>query len=101
MSKFPAMRVLVCTLCAVTFAQAMCPSGCTCTTDERHIVRCDDVPLGDMPSLLDPRTKTLSMSNCSLSRLDPDVMELYPGFILVPLCSVMFFEALHSFRNKR
>uniref|UniRef100_A0A915BT93 LRRCT domain-containing protein n=1 Tax=Parascaris univalens TaxID=6257 RepID=A0A915BT93_PARUN len=82
---FPAMRVLVCTLCAVTFAQAMCPSGCTCTTDERHIVRCDDVPLGDMPSLLDPRTKTLSMSNCSLSRLDPDVMELYPDLEFLDL----------------
>uniref|UniRef100_A0A0M3I2X1 LRRCT domain-containing protein n=1 Tax=Ascaris lumbricoides TaxID=6252 RepID=A0A0M3I2X1_ASCLU len=97
------MRVLLCTLCVVTFTQAMCPSGCTCTTDQRHIVRCDDVPLGDMPSLLDPRTKTLSMSNCSLNRLDPDVMELYPDLEFLDL-SQNELERLHigifQYQNK-
>ncbi|VDK25602.1 unnamed protein product [Anisakis simplex] len=78
-----AMRIALCTLLwsalLRTLVHAMCPSGCMCTTDERHIVRCDNAPLVDIPSLLDPRTKTLTMSNCSITRLDPDVMELYPG----------------------
>lgn len=60
----------------------ICPNECICISDKQRMVRCDSVPMGEIPALLDPRIKSLSMSNCSLKSLDRDVLELYPGLLI-------------------
>ncbi|VDK22129.1 unnamed protein product [Anisakis simplex] len=66
-------------LLLVRSVYGMCPVGCECTADQRHSVQCDGSALNDIPSLLDPRTRRLSMVNCGIRRLDADVLELYAG----------------------
>uniref|UniRef100_A0A0R3RPA1 LRRCT domain-containing protein n=1 Tax=Elaeophora elaphi TaxID=1147741 RepID=A0A0R3RPA1_9BILA len=56
----------------------MCPQECVCISEERKVTHCDNAALSDIPALLDPRITSLSMVNCTLKRLDPDVLELYP-----------------------
>lgn len=58
--------------------RAICPQECICISDEQRLARCDNAALSDIPALLDPRITSLSMFNCTLKRLDPDVLELYP-----------------------
>ncbi|VDN27181.1 unnamed protein product [Gongylonema pulchrum] len=58
---------------------SICPQSCICISEEQRIARCDGAALSDIPALLDPRMTSLSMYNCTLRRLDPDVLELYPG----------------------
>uniref|UniRef100_A0A915PSI7 LRRCT domain-containing protein n=1 Tax=Setaria digitata TaxID=48799 RepID=A0A915PSI7_9BILA len=60
------------------FVLTICPQECICISEEQRIARCDNAPLSDIPALLDPRITSLSMVNCTLKRLDPDVLELYP-----------------------
>lgn len=60
----------------------MCPLGCECTSNDRHSVICDGASLFDIPSLLDPRTKRLSLSNCNIRKLDADILELYAGKLI-------------------
>ncbi|KAL4001644.1 Leucine rich repeat family protein [Acanthocheilonema viteae] len=65
----------------VTFPQVvltMCPQKCVCISEEQKVTRCDNAALTDIPALLDPRITSLTMTNCTLKRLDPDVLELYP-----------------------
>ncbi|EJD73809.1 leucine-rich repeat-containing protein 4B [Loa loa] len=57
---------------------SMCPKECICISEEQKVTRCDNAALNDIPALLDPRITSLSMVNCTLKRLDPDVLELYP-----------------------
>lgn len=70
-------------ICIIFASNAMCPRGCSCTSDERHIVRCDGAKLNEFPILLDPRTKILSLSNCSLKRVDSDFIGLYSSKQLI------------------
>lgn len=57
----------------------MCPQECVCISEEQKVTHCDNAALADIPALLDPRITSLTMINCTLKRLDPDVLELYPG----------------------
>lgn len=68
------MRLLWLLIALVEYVKGMCPRGCSC---ESSMVRCDGTPLLDIPSFLNPRIKSLSLSNCSLQRLDPDLLEFY------------------------
>ncbi|VDK61206.1 unnamed protein product [Onchocerca ochengi] len=56
----------------------MCPQECVCISEEQKVTYCYSAALSDIPALLDPRITSLSMVNCTLKRLDPDVLELYP-----------------------
>lgn len=70
----------------VTMSQlvlTMCPQECVCISEEQKVTYCYSAALSDIPALLDPRITSLSMVNCTLKRLDPDVLELYPGIFLV------------------
>ncbi|OZC05052.1 leucine Rich repeat-containing domain protein [Onchocerca flexuosa] len=65
----------------VTMSQlvlTMCPQECVCKSEEQKVAYCYSAALSDIPALLDPRITSLSMLNCTLKRLDPDVLELYP-----------------------
>ncbi|CAG9537450.1 unnamed protein product [Cercopithifilaria johnstoni] len=56
----------------------MCPQECVCISEEQKVTHCDNAALTDIPALLDPRITSLGMVNCTLKRLDPDILELYP-----------------------
>ncbi|KAM3724462.1 Insulin-like growth factor-binding protein complex acid labile subunit [Dirofilaria immitis] len=74
-------RIFIFCITVVTTPQlvlTMCPQECVCISEERKMTHCNNAALSDIPALLDPRIKSLSMVNCTLKRLDPDVLELYP-----------------------
>lgn len=83
-------------------AQTICPRGCNCTEGSRtDSVICDGVYLGDVSALLNPRIKVLSLRNCGITRLDPDVLQLYPGNRLTNLWVFsyhqLFFWVIYTF----
>ncbi|VDK72824.1 unnamed protein product [Litomosoides sigmodontis] len=74
-------NVAIFCIVAVTLPQlvlTMCPQECVCISEEQKVTHCDNTALADIPALLDPRITSLTMVNCTLKRLDPDVLELYP-----------------------
>ncbi|VDM46837.1 unnamed protein product [Toxocara canis] len=71
------VQIALSSLALAMYAYGMCPTGCECTSDERHTVTCDGALLQEIPSLLDPRTRRLSLAHCNIRTLDADVLELY------------------------
>ncbi|VDM98729.1 unnamed protein product, partial [Onchocerca ochengi] len=58
----------------------LCPQNCSCDNDYQLAVNCYNVKLRYLPPLLHPGTQSLTLSKCQIEQLDPDVMELYPGY---------------------
>ncbi|KAK6100657.1 Leucine rich repeat family protein [Brugia pahangi] len=71
-------EILILCLIIPQIVFSMCPKECICISEEQKVTHCDDTVLNDIPALLDPRITSLSMVNCTLKRLDPDILELYP-----------------------
>uniref|UniRef100_A0A0N5ADB9 LRRNT domain-containing protein n=1 Tax=Syphacia muris TaxID=451379 RepID=A0A0N5ADB9_9BILA len=58
-------------------SSATCPEGCSCSSDDSHSVFCSDVQLPDIPLLLDPRTRSLTLQRCHIQKIDLDSIEIY------------------------
>lgn len=57
-------------------ADSFCPSTCVCT-DDQPAVDCDNANLSSFPILLNPRTRSLTLSNNRISTLTLDELSFY------------------------
>lgn len=61
----------------ITFANAFCPLGCTCSDETRNVI-CDNVRVDSIPIFLNPALTRLSLRNSQV-QLDKDSIRLYKG----------------------
>ena len=79
----------------------LCPKGCTCDNDELEAA-CSNTKLDVVPHFLNPRIKTLDVSNNRISRLDQGTLSFYVNLRQLDLSFNQIRELKRNpFQNQR